>query len=101
LGGELVAAGRLHDVREQVLSVGVLTHPDHRGHGYGSAVASAMTRYGIESGRIMLYRTLLSNRASVQIATSLGYPEYCTTLFARLLPSEGEQKDLLRQAGVT
>ncbi len=101
VGEKLVAAGRLHDLRGQVLSVGVLTHPDHRGHGYGRAVVSAMTRYGIEAGRVMFYRTLLSNRASVQIARSLGYQEYCRTLFVRLLPSEGEQKDLLRQAGVT
>jgi len=99
-GEVLAAAGRLHDLRGHVFSVGVLTHPNYRGQGYGTAVASAMTDYGIDAGGVMYYRALLSNQASVRIARSLGYQEYCTTLFLRLLPSETEQKDLLRRAGV-
>jgi GNAT superfamily N-acetyltransferase len=99
-GGALAAAGKLHDLRGQVLSVGVLTHPNYRGQGYGTAVARAMTAYGIDAGRVMYYRALLSNQASVRIARSLGYQDYGTTLFLRLLPSEAEQRDLLRRGGV-
>src|SRR5918993_770881 len=38
-GGSLVAAATLEHAGEPVSSVGVLTHPDHRGRGHGRAVA--------------------------------------------------------------
>jgi RimJ/RimL family protein N-acetyltransferase len=83
-GEEMAAAGTLRNLDERLLFVGIITHPDYRGHGYGKAVVSAMTEYGIRSGGIMMYRTLSSNYASVGIARSLGYQEYATTLAVRL-----------------
>jgi predicted GNAT family acetyltransferase len=80
----MAAAGTLRNLDEHQLFVGILTHPEYRGQGYGKAVVSAMTEYGIGSGGVLAYRTLSSNNPSVGIARSLGYQEYATTLAVRL-----------------
>ena len=42
-GEALAAAGMLERWGDRLLQVGIVTHPDHRGRGYGKAVVSAMT----------------------------------------------------------
>jgi RimJ/RimL family protein N-acetyltransferase len=69
---------------EHVLHVGVVTHPAHRGRGYGRAVASAATAHGLAAGGIMQWQTLVANAPSLAIGRSLGYREYCRTLAVRL-----------------
>jgi GNAT superfamily N-acetyltransferase len=83
-GKELVAAGTLERWRERVLSVGIITHPAHRGRGYGRAVVSAMTASGLSQGAILRYQTLQANTPSMAIARTLGYQEYGWTLAVRL-----------------
>jgi predicted GNAT family acetyltransferase len=84
VGGSLVAAGTLAQWRERFWNVGILTHPGHRGRGYGRAVVSAMTRHGLGQGWLLHYQTLLANIPSVAVARSLGYREHARTIAVRL-----------------
>lgn len=90
VGSELVAAGTLHPWGEGVLSVGIITHPAHRGQAYARAVVSAMTAYGLARGAILRYQTLQANVPAVAVAQALGYQAYGQTLavrLARLVPA--------------
>ena len=83
-GGMLVAAATLADAGGPVASVGVLTHPGHRGRGHGRAVAGAATRAAVAAGAVAHYQTLDANTPSVAIARALGYRRDATTLAIRL-----------------
>jgi GNAT superfamily N-acetyltransferase len=83
-GNDLVAGGILDHWGARVLSAGIITHPAHRGRGYGRAVVSAMTVYGLSQGAALRYQTLQANTASMAIAQALGYREYGRTLAVRL-----------------
>jgi GNAT superfamily N-acetyltransferase len=83
-GARLVAAGTLAPWRDRFWHVGIVTHPGYRGRGYGRAVVSAMTRYGLGHGWLLHYQTLLANAPPVAIARSLGYRQHAQTLAIRL-----------------
>jgi RimJ/RimL family protein N-acetyltransferase len=72
---------------ERLLHVGILTHPAYRGRGYGTAVVSAMTTYGLTAGALVQYRALAANVASVAIAQALGFGRFGQTLAVRLTPA--------------
>lgn len=74
--GRLVAAASLIDQGESLSDVGVLVHRDFRRQGYGRAVVSALSKWGLENGRIVQYWRLCSNTGSARIADSLGFTEY-------------------------
>jgi GNAT superfamily N-acetyltransferase len=82
----LVAAARCRPAWEETAHIGVVTHPAHRGCGYGGAVVSAATARGLDVGFVVLYQTLLANGPSVALATRLGYRPYATSLAVRLSP---------------
>jgi len=82
-GGALVAAATLEDAGEPVSSVGVLTHPGHRGRGHGRAVAAAATVAALDVGSVAHYQTLDANAPSVAIARALGFGRDATTLAVR------------------
>lgn len=83
-GWTLAAAGMLEPWGDRLLHVGIVTHPAHRGRGYGTAVVSAMTADGLAGGRVVQYRTLQANLPSVAIATKLGFQPFAHTLALRL-----------------
>jgi RimJ/RimL family protein N-acetyltransferase len=74
--GEPLAATLLH--------IGIITHPDVRGQGYGRAVVSAISAYGLAADLVPRYQTLAANTPSVAIARALGFTHYATTLAVRL-----------------
>lgn len=80
----LVAAASYERWGERILHVGVVTHPEHRGQGYGLGVAAATTAHALEAGGIAQWQTLESNAPSVSIAKHLGFKPYCRTLAVRL-----------------
>ncbi|MGG0186863.1 GNAT family N-acetyltransferase [Bacillus rhizoplanae] len=80
---KLVAAGSWRD-KGGVLSIGILTHPQYRKQGFGKAIVSALTQYGLQCGGIMQYQTLESNTSSVSIASSLGYKRLLQSISVRL-----------------
>jgi GNAT superfamily N-acetyltransferase len=85
-GGTLAAAGMLERWGDRLLQTGIVTHPDHRGRGYGKAVVSTMTTHGLATGGVVQYRTLQANLPSVGIARSLGFQHFAHTLAVRLIP---------------
>lgn len=84
----MVAAARYRPAWQEAATIGVVTHPAYRGHGYGRAVVSAATANGLEAGFIVLYQTLLNNAPSVALATGLGYQPYATHLAVRLISAD-------------
>jgi RimJ/RimL family protein N-acetyltransferase len=84
VGEEVAAAGTLRPWGEGILSVGIITHPAHRGKGYAHAVVSSMSAYGLAQGAVLRYQTLQANISAVAIAQALGYQEYGQTLAVRL-----------------
>jgi GNAT superfamily N-acetyltransferase len=62
----------------------LLTHPDFRGRGYGTAVASAVVKQALDQGKLLLYQTLEANRGAVRIAFALGYEQYARHVAVRL-----------------
>jgi predicted GNAT family acetyltransferase len=61
-----------------------LVHPEFCGRGYGTAVVSAVVASAMADGKLLLYQTVESNRASVVIAERLGYRKYASYLAIRL-----------------
>jgi GNAT superfamily N-acetyltransferase len=62
----------------------VLTHPVHRGHGYGAAVMSMTIDLALADGKLLLCQTLESNIPAVQLAQRLGYERYAQHVAVRL-----------------
>jgi GNAT superfamily N-acetyltransferase len=62
----------------------VLTHPEFRGRGLGSAVVSAVVERALAQGKVLLYQTLESNLGAVGVARKVGYEQYATHLAVRL-----------------
>jgi GNAT superfamily N-acetyltransferase len=62
----------------------ILTHTDFHGHGYGTAVASAVVQGALNAGKLLLYQTLEANVGAVHIARKLGYEQYARHVAVRL-----------------
>jgi predicted GNAT family acetyltransferase len=76
LDGRLVAVAGNILWDPNTVNPGVITHPDHRGKGYGTAVVSAAVQRAIKHDHLVLYQTLLANTPAVKIAHSLGFQPY-------------------------
>jgi GNAT superfamily N-acetyltransferase len=63
----------------------VITHPGSRGQGFGTAVVSAAMAHILDQGSVVLYQTLLENRAAVRMATALGCQEYARMMYIDLV----------------
>ena len=66
--------------------IGVITAPAHRGHGYGRAVACRSAEAALNGGLVPQYRALEVNRASIAMATALGFEQCATSIALRLTP---------------
>ena len=87
----MVAAARYRPAWGEAATIGVVTHPAYREHGYERAVVSATTGQALEAGFIVLYQTLLANASSVALATVLGYQPYAIHLAVRLISVSAQQ----------
>ena len=85
IAGDVGALAHYSMWADRVASIGVLTHPVHRGHGYGKFVVSAAIAHAFERGHLVLYQTLISNTASVALATALGCRDYARTVAVHLV----------------
>jgi RimJ/RimL family protein N-acetyltransferase len=88
-GDRLVAAAGYTLWGGALAHIGVTTHPERRGSGYGRSVVSAIGRHALERGYVLQYRTLCANSASMAIAAALGFEAYATTLFIALDTAPG------------
>lgn len=71
----LVAAASAYE-RTGFVDPGVLTHPDFRGRGFGSAAVHAVCEWAIRQNRIMQYRCNRENPASMGLARRLGFTQF-------------------------
>jgi GNAT superfamily N-acetyltransferase len=62
----------------------VLTHPEFRRRGQGTAVVGDVFAAGLWEGKLLLYQTLEANRGAVQIALNLGFEQYARHMALRL-----------------
>jgi GNAT superfamily N-acetyltransferase len=81
---QLVALAGYELWGEQIAHIAVITHPAHRGQGYGAEVVSLLAETVIARGMIAQYRTLRANTPSVRLGASLGFVPFAETLAVRL-----------------
>lgn len=74
-GEQLVAAGSAYpfDDDTQLADFGVLTLPEHRGHGHARAIVYALARHALAEGYEPQYRCQLDNTSSVILAERSGF----------------------------
>jgi GNAT superfamily N-acetyltransferase len=82
--GDLVAASNLTGWRRGKDRIGVVTHPDRRGRGYGTAVAAAATTSALEATTVAEWRARGTNTPSIKTALRLGFVHYGENLAVRL-----------------
>ena len=82
---ELAAVARFRVTEQEAAAawIGVVTHPEHRGKGYGRTAVSVATEQGLRRSLLLLYQTLLANAPSVALASRLGYRQYATHFAVR------------------
>lgn len=73
---EVVAAAHCVMLHPGLASIGVLTHPQHRGRGYSTAVAHATVTQALEEGHSAHYQTMLENAPSIAVARKLGFKPF-------------------------
>jgi GNAT superfamily N-acetyltransferase len=86
IDSELVALASYEVWKLSIAHISVITHPAHRGHGYGRSVVSHNANLALAAGLIPQYRTLESNAPSVEIANRLGFAQFATSVAVRLPP---------------
>lgn len=82
--GQVVSAGNLTPFRGNFADVGLITHPDHRNHGFAKQLASRMIADALPDAGVVRYRSLTANAPSVAVARSLGFVTRGENLVARL-----------------
>lgn len=69
---KLVSVASLWHWGDNLSDIGVLTHPDYRGMGYGESVCQSVLN-GID--RLVIWRCDMENEASYELAKKLGFEE--------------------------
>ena len=82
--GRIVALAGYRNWSDHAGDPCVITQPDARGRGRGTAVTSAVVAQALAHGKLLLYQTLESNEPAMRIALSLGYERYANHLAVRL-----------------
>jgi hypothetical protein len=85
-GNQLVAVAGYQLWGSEIAHIYAITHPQHRGKGYGKSVVSRITGEVLNQGLVLQYQTLEDNVSPIGIARSLGFERYATTVAVRLRP---------------
>jgi len=72
----MVAAANLNGGPEGATDVGIVVHPDARGHGHGLGIAATAARQAILMHGLARFRALASSQSSRALADRLGFSEY-------------------------
>ncbi len=64
-------------VWHEMPTLGVLTHPRHRGRGLARAVVAAAAQAGLGRRAVVQYRAWRANAASIAVARRTGFAHYC------------------------
>jgi RimJ/RimL family protein N-acetyltransferase len=73
---KVVAAAQYLDFPGKLASIGVLTHPDHRFHGYAQKVARAALTHAISNGYEPHYQTIIENFPAIGLSKKLGFRQF-------------------------
>ena len=80
VGRELVTLAGYQAWGGELAHIAIITHPHRRGHGYAGAAISKLTEIVLAHGLVPQYQTLDSNRPSIQVAQTLGFVRYGTSM---------------------
>ena len=80
----LVAMASYEVWGERLGHIGILTHPNFRGRGFGRAAVARLTAYLGDQRLVPQYRTLATNVAARRVAASLGFVPYARSMAVRL-----------------
>ena len=81
--GTLAAAASITRHRGSPPTVGVLTHPAHRGRGFASRVARAATAASIEADGLTGYLFRADDDRARAVGTALSFEPYCERIIVR------------------
>jgi GNAT superfamily N-acetyltransferase len=81
--GALLAVACL-GVWHEMPTLGVLTHPRHRGQGLARTVVAAAAQASLSRGSVVQYRAWRANAASIAVARRTGFAHYCDGLIIDL-----------------
>ncbi|MFL6132048.1 MAG: GNAT family N-acetyltransferase [Nocardioidaceae bacterium] len=81
--GSLAAASNLTRFRGSPPTLGILTHPAHRGQGFATRVARTATAAAVQQQGSARYRSEADHARSQAIGRTLGYEPYCRALSVR------------------
>jgi GNAT superfamily N-acetyltransferase len=84
-GGVLCAVASYQIWEPCIAHITVATHPDYRRCGHGGVAVSALAEFVFARNLILQHRSLASNENSLRLGRSLGFQQYCSTIYARLL----------------
>ena len=87
VGAALVAVAGYRVWPSGLAHLGVVTHPGYRGRGYGTVVVQRLAAEALRQGLVPQYRARMVNKASIAIATALGFEPCATSIALRLKPS--------------
>ena len=93
---QVVALGQLRSRPGNAVDPSIITHPEHRGHGHGLRLVSALVERGLAAERLILYQALMSNAPSISLARHLGFYHYATLLAVRLAPDAAQHLSVPR-----
>lgn len=82
--GQLAALAGYEIWGGTIAHISVITHPAHRGRGFGAAAVAQLTAHSLAAGLLPQYRTLDANQPSMRIAERLGFKRYATSLAIRM-----------------
>ena len=86
-GEDLLAAASLTHWDESTVGPGVLSRPDRRRAGCGTAVCSAAVGWALDAGLTLTYQTLMANTGALGVARRLGFEQYASHVAVRLTPA--------------
>jgi len=84
--GEIRALANYRFLDENVGFIGVYTHPDFRGRGFGQATVQVALAKLAKEGKTALYQTLHANMPAIAVARRLGIQEFASHVAVRLKP---------------
>lgn len=67
-----------------VAHISIITHPEHRGQGYGHSAVAFLAKHALWKKLLPQYRTLEGNKASMAIAQTVGFEYFATSVAVRL-----------------
>lgn len=73
---KLIGVASYWFLTDHLADIGVIIHPDYRKKDIGKALVSRLSQWGVNHGKINMYRHDRKNQRSRRLALSLGFEEY-------------------------